>query len=79
MRKRADVIREFNESWDDHHGHVAVAAPLMGMSVSALDRALFRAKAAGVEIKFTAYTRPGTHRKRTSITEMTDIPEVAVS
>jgi hypothetical protein len=71
-RTRAEVVADFNLTRDRHHGRVAEAAALMNMTPSALDRALFRAKAAGVDVDFVSYTRPNKNRKRTPVTDVVE-------
>ena len=52
QRRRAEVLADFEGTRDQHRGHVSIAAPLLGMSKAALARALYRAKAAGVDVRF---------------------------
>lgn len=58
QRKRSDVIDEFESLRDRTNGEVALAAPLMGMTPEALDRALWRARKAGWTGGFTCLPNP---------------------
>jgi hypothetical protein len=40
-------MRDYNETWDEHRGNVHLAAARLGMTKAALERALYRARAAG--------------------------------
>lgn len=57
QRKRSDVIRQFEDTRSIHNGDVSKAAEVMGMSPSALDRALYRAKKAGWEGEFKCLSK----------------------
>lgn len=57
-RKIDDVLREFEDTRSVHGGVISDAAEQMGMSQSALQRALFRAKKNDPNLHFTT-----SHRK----------------
>jgi hypothetical protein len=46
------VLAEFEHTRGRHGGHVSLAAPILGMSMDALSRALFRAKRDGIDVRF---------------------------
>ena len=51
--KRDDLLREYNAGYPWHKGNLHVAAQQMGMTKSALARALYRARAAGIEVRWS--------------------------
>jgi len=52
QRDRQQVVEDFLDTWDHHGGRVDIAAHRLNMTISALDRALHRAKREGAEIEF---------------------------
>ena len=52
QRLRADVLDDFQWTYAEHDGFVSVAADRLGMSMSALSRALYRANSAGAGVIF---------------------------
>jgi hypothetical protein len=50
---RDELLDRYNELWDRHKGNLHLAAPLLGMTKAALERALYRARAAGVEVRMS--------------------------
>lgn len=50
--KRAELVAEFRHTWDRHHGSVVIAAGILDMTPMALSRALYRARKAGVQLRF---------------------------
>jgi len=51
--KRDDLIREYNELYFIHHGNLHTAAQMLDMNKESLERALYRARAAGIEVRWT--------------------------
>lgn len=47
------VIEDFLDTWSHHGGDVALAAQRLGLSRDAMSRALYRARANGLDITFT--------------------------
>ena len=58
QRKRENVIEEFEELRPRHNGVIVDAAPMMGMTPNALERALYRARKNGYEGKFKCQSKP---------------------
>lgn len=46
------VISEFKHTWSRHGGRISIAAPILGMTPHALQRALYRARKDGVDVRF---------------------------
>jgi len=61
-RNRAEVVEEFNHTYSRHGGQIAVAAPILGMTVYALERCLYRARESGVDVK--PFHEAGVDRQR---------------
>lgn len=58
-----EVIEDFEDSRDHHGGLVVIAAERLGMKPETLERQLFRARAAGIEVQFDA---TGVHARAAS-------------
>lgn len=54
---REEMLRIFEDTRPIHHGKIDQAAPILGMTEESLERALYRARKAGVDVAFTAYSR----------------------
>ena len=52
MYTREELITEYQWTWPRHHGVISVAAEILGMTPSALARALSRAKRDGALVEF---------------------------
>jgi ABC-type molybdate transport system permease subunit len=49
---RALVVSEFRHTYGRHGGRITVAAPILGMTPTALSRALYRARKDGERVEF---------------------------
>lgn len=49
---RATVLAEYQLTWDQHGGDLAIASPLLGMTPDALRRCLVRARQAGIAVTY---------------------------
>jgi hypothetical protein len=49
---REYVIHEYLHTWDRHKGSVVIAAGILGMTPIALQRALYRARSDGEQVRF---------------------------
>lgn len=52
-RSRAEVLRDYEETWDEHRGNLHAAAARLGMTKTALERALYRARKDGVQVRIS--------------------------
>jgi len=52
-RARAEVVEDFLDTYEHHNGRIDIAAHRLGMTTTALERALHRANADGAGISFT--------------------------
>jgi len=55
-KPRAELLYEYNKLWDRHRGNTLIAAQLLGMTRAALERAIYRARADGIQVR-TSGTR----------------------
>ena len=52
VMRRDEVLAEFEHTRARHGGRVSLAAPILGMSMDALSRSLYRSKAGGIDVRF---------------------------
>ena len=66
-QKMDDVLVRFEDSRNSHGGVIEHAAQILGMSKSALERALYRAKAKGSQIHFTNSAKKAQYDRRPTV------------
>ena len=53
MKTRDQWLPLYEETWDRHRGNLHLAAPILGMTKTALERAIYRARKAGVQVRMS--------------------------
>lgn len=57
-RDATELLEDYLDTWDEHLGDVVAAAGRLAVKPQALARALYRARARGVDVRFTDTTKP---------------------
>jgi hypothetical protein len=57
IRSRAETLALFRETFEQHQGDIQIAAPIMGMSTSAVYGALRRCRRDGEDVQWTGQPR----------------------
>ena len=51
--RRDEWLPDYEMTWDRHKGNTMLAAQILGMKRETLERAIYRARAAGVQIRIS--------------------------